>query len=567
MRTYKKHSKKSRTYKKYGGAIKTIKYKNGNVYVGETIERDGKVIKHGNGKMKYKRRARDNDDTYVEYVGNWKDDMKDGFGEMEFYNTELYEEDDYLRYSGNWVNDNINGLGKMIFVSGNVYNGSWKDQQMSGTGEMTYANTYPEEYEDYEDHTSTNYSKYNGEWINGVKNGNGKMLFTNGDVYNGQWDNDYISGLGRLTYSSNNPNNYAFYSGSWDNDSKNGAGSLVFTDGRLYEGNWEDDEPLCDDYPDTHIDGDWGNTTWKCVDPDFRQALLEAEREEEEDEEDADIAVEIHRRSAKINLEKYVELIDTDKDNSENYGNIVSYIRPKFEAFIREYFQSNEKQLSLLKLNAVLDKFSSAREISEKPGNIKLIGKTIDFVFSQPKEFIDFYIHVFIKDCYHAYRVDNDDENQLNDEGMSCIGGILERFYMLVGESAFAMCPGEDCDNPKYVELLEFFRKRLDKNDLTQLWANTYLESEELKNMSLEERKQHYIEFMQKNYRENDLLDEITEKMINDEAKKLEDAGIFERLELGGNRRKTIKKTTNPKSKPKNTRGSKKIGKTKKSKK
>jgi len=563
MRTYKKYNKKSRTYKKYGGEKtkrgKGKKDKNGNVYFGETI--DG-GIKHGKGTMKYNRHSEDQDDIYLEYTGDWKDDMKHGYGEMDFYDTGLHEQDEYKKYSGNWVNDNINGLGKMIFVSGNVYEGWWKDQQMSGPGKMKYANTHPDSNSSEDAYAEDDYSNYDGEWLKGLKHGLGTMIFMNGDKYIGNWENDKMVGEGLLEYSDGNPNNYSTYRGDWDNNMREGYGELKFRDGRAYNGYWEGDEPLCDDWPQTHIEGEWGDTTWKCVDPDFREALLFdagnlSDEDEDEDDDRRAVAFEIHLKSAKINLEKYVELIDMDKDNSKNYGDIVSYIKPKFEAFIREHFQPNEQQLSLLKLNAVLDKFSSAREISEKPGNIRLVGKTIDFVFSQPKEFIDFYIRAFIKDCYHAYPVD--DENELNEDGMSCVGGILERFYMIVGDSAYALCPGYDCDNPKYVELLDFFRKRLDRNELTMLWANTHLENPEFEKLSPEKIKQHYIEFMQNMYKENDLFDEITEKMINDEADKLEESGMFERMRLGvlgGKRRKTNKRSK--KNKPLKTRKTKK---------
>jgi hypothetical protein len=220
------------------------------------------------------------------------------------------------------------------------------------------------------------------------------MEFINEDVYNGDWENDKMDGVGTMNYSSDNEKNYLSYSGDWEDNKRSGAGSLLFTDGRFYEGNWEEDQPLCDDYPETYISGDWGDETWKCVDPDFRDSLDAdaAEDAADEDDEDLNVALEIHRKSGKINLEKYLEIIDMDKSNSAKYGDVVSYIRPKFEGFIKENFQTEEQPLALLKITEILDKLSSAREVSAKPENVKIIGKTIDFVFRQPKEFVNFYI-------------------------------------------------------------------------------------------------------------------------------------------------------------------------------
>jgi hypothetical protein len=189
------------------------------------------------------------------------------------------------------------------------------------------------------------------------------------------------------------------------------------------------------------------------------------------------------------------------------------------------------------KLNKILARFSSATELSQKPANIKMIGNTVDFVFKQPKEFIDFYIRAFIQDCYHAYSYEGE-------AGMSCVAGILERFYMIVGDAIFAICPDGNCDNNKYVELLKLFNKHIDKNELTQEWANTYLESEELKNLKPHERKQHYINFMKQKYFDADMLDANTEKIINDEADNLELADVFEKLQFGGKKKRRSQNRT-----------------------
>jgi hypothetical protein len=115
---------------------------------------------------------------------------------------------------------------------------------------------------------------------------------------------------------------------------------------------------------------------------------------------------------------------------------------------------------------------------------------------------------------------------------------------MIIGDAAYAMCPDENCNNPIYTELLTLFGKKIDKNELTQEWAEKYLESDEIKNMSKSERKQHYIDFMKSKYQELDMLDETTENLINKEADNID--YVFESLQFGGKKRnKQTRKTRN----------------------
>jgi hypothetical protein len=206
-------------------------------------------------------------------------------------------------------------------------------------------------------------------------------------------------------------------------------------------------------------------------------------------------------------------------------------VRSKFVPLINRLFSNSQQSVD--QLNTILEKLNLA-EYSREPKTINIIGKTVDFVLKQPDEFIEFYINAYIQDCYNAYQ---------NGE-MSCVGGIVERFYMIIGDAAYAMCPDENCNNPIYTELLTLFGKKIDKNELTQEWAEKYLESDEIKNMSKSERKQHYIDFMKSKYKELDMLDETTENLINKEADNID--YVFESLQFGGKRRnKQTRKTRN----------------------
>jgi hypothetical protein len=170
----------------------------------------------------------------------------------------------------------------------------------------------------------------------------------------------------------------------------------------------------------------------------------------------------------------------------------------------------------------------------EASGLKKLVSDTAKFVSAQPKEFTDFYLHAFIQDCYHAYASESG-EPLPDGQGMSCTKGIVERFIWIVGDTAQAMC-SDGCTNPVYEKLLDVFGKRkLDKNELTQEWNDTVLETPEFQNketMTKEQVKQSYMDFMKQKYAAAGLWFPNTQRMVEEEADKLEYA--FESRAFGG---------------------------------
>lgn len=461
------------------------------------------------------------------YDGDWNNDIKEGDGKMTYVNGDVYE--------GSWEYDVIEGDGKMTYANGDVYEGSWRNDVRDGKGKMTYINK----------------NVYDGEWNNNVRDGKGTMTFENGDVYDGDWDDDGDQGDCVMTYANGD-----VYEGEWDYGVKEDEGKMTYANGDIYEGTWhlnlrEGDGKM------TYANGEVYEGNWHNDQP--APETVEAAQVRRE------IPYEVHRASAKINLDKYLEIISGNQPVPA-YGDILQYVKTKFTEYIDAHFDNKEEAKT--KLAAILQRLSNARELSGSQRNKDIIGATIDFVFKQPPEFIYFYIHTFIQDCYHAYNAEH---------GMSCSAGILERFYMLVGDAAFSICPDEETCNATnkdtYIELLKLFGKKVDKNELTQEWANQYLESEELKNMNKEERKQQYINFMKDKYTQLGMLDDITEKIINDEADKID--YVFDTLAFGGSRKysKTGKKSkkrvdkTNKTRKTKKSRKTKKIYKTRKSRK
>jgi hypothetical protein len=77
---------------------------------------------------------------------------------------------------------------------------------------------------------------YEGEWINGIKEGRGIYRYTDGRYYEGEWKNDKKEGHGIYRYTDGR-----YYEGEWKNDKKEGQGFFNFLDGGSYNGEWKND--------------------------------------------------------------------------------------------------------------------------------------------------------------------------------------------------------------------------------------------------------------------------------------------------------------------------------------
>jgi hypothetical protein len=111
------------------------------------------------------------------------------------------------KYEGEFADGMGNGEGEYFFPDGSMYEGEWKDFKYHGRGTMTFADG----------------SKYEGEFRNGKRDGYGKMSFADGEIYVGHWTNDI----------------------------KQGYGILITADGEKYQGIWNKDKFIR--YSDGHI--------------------------------------------------------------------------------------------------------------------------------------------------------------------------------------------------------------------------------------------------------------------------------------------------------------------------
>ena len=90
------------------------------------------------------------------------------------------------------------------------------------------------------------YLTYEGMFVDRKKHGHGKLTYSDGTVYDGNWENDAMSGFGKLTQpplkNKHGETGYlATYEGEWANNRKSGGGTMIYHDGSVYTGEWRND--------------------------------------------------------------------------------------------------------------------------------------------------------------------------------------------------------------------------------------------------------------------------------------------------------------------------------------
>ena len=112
-------------------------------------------------------------------------------------------------YEGEWIDGKPNGEGELLFKDGNGgYIGSFKDGGAHGFGTLYVDNGY----------------KYIGDWKFDKRNGYGRETKPNGSTYIGEFKNDKSHGVGVYVGKKYN----LTYSGTWKNGNMHGAGTLIF---------------------------------------------------------------------------------------------------------------------------------------------------------------------------------------------------------------------------------------------------------------------------------------------------------------------------------------------------
>lgn len=122
------------------------------------------------------------------------------------------------KYDGEWVDDKRSGNGQYSWSSGDIYDGEWKNGTMEGHGAFRWANG----------------DSYVGQWKSGRMDGHGIKTMANGDSYEGEWKNDKANGRGCKKFACGDK-----HEGEYKDDRRHGAGVYMWSSGDKYDGNWD----------------------------------------------------------------------------------------------------------------------------------------------------------------------------------------------------------------------------------------------------------------------------------------------------------------------------------------
>ncbi len=154
------------------------------------------------------------------YEGNFFEDMRSGYGVYTF-NPDNLDEAYYSRAEGNWVNDSLNGQARLYYKDGTlIYSGNVIAGVENGLGTSFFEG-----------------GTYVGEHKDGMPNGNGKMMYDDGEYYEGFVVDGVSNGPGKLYLSSTNET----FIGNFQDDLLQGEGEYINGDeGWRYNGPFKD---------------------------------------------------------------------------------------------------------------------------------------------------------------------------------------------------------------------------------------------------------------------------------------------------------------------------------------
>ncbi|CAG9331540.1 unnamed protein product [Blepharisma stoltei] len=126
------------------------------------------------------------------------------------------------KYNGDYVNGKRHGNGEIIYSNGDKYKGKWINDKKEGYGKYLYKDIG---------------ITYKGDWHMNNRHGNGKMKFSNGDVLQGSWSNGYLNdGYVIILYGNGDK-----YQGEIVNGMRHGEGTIKYQQGYFYRGPWKED--------------------------------------------------------------------------------------------------------------------------------------------------------------------------------------------------------------------------------------------------------------------------------------------------------------------------------------
>lgn len=155
------------------------------------------------------------------YEGKFKDGKKSGFGMLQ-YKSLLSPEDGSLEwghYEGNWKANLRNGSGRMRWSDGSEFEGLWvNDERVNGTMRMIDG------------------TLYTGNFKNDKLEGPGRLKTVTGEVFDGVFVGGKCPKQGKLTFEDGS----VYFGEVSESLGRQGVGKGVFKNGDVYEGQWQD---------------------------------------------------------------------------------------------------------------------------------------------------------------------------------------------------------------------------------------------------------------------------------------------------------------------------------------
>ena len=173
-----------------------------------------------------------NGDTYQGYFN--ENNKKEGFG--------IYIKNNGFIYKGLWKDDEMGEYGLWIDPQGNYYKGELENGEANGEGEM-FINNKIKYVGNFNNNLPNKKGKiinfadnsiYEGDIVNGKKEGKGILKFSDGTEYEGDFIDDKYEGIGKLSFK-----NGCIYEGNFQNNSINGKGKYIYPDGKEYNGDFQ----------------------------------------------------------------------------------------------------------------------------------------------------------------------------------------------------------------------------------------------------------------------------------------------------------------------------------------
>ena len=125
---------------------------------------------------------------------------------------------DLRRFEGNFKDDVKHGNGRAWYKNGSMYSGNFSEDQPNGKGQKSFADG------DF----------YNGDFKQGIFHGKGSLISTDGSQYVGQFVNGIANGRGTKTF-----NDKTSYTGNFKNGVADGKGTFRKRNGEKISGTWK----------------------------------------------------------------------------------------------------------------------------------------------------------------------------------------------------------------------------------------------------------------------------------------------------------------------------------------